>query len=186
MQSTDRRAFGEFLTQVLAFYKQDASDFAMQVWWDACKPFDLEQVRKAISGHAMHPEKGQFCPKPADLVRELAGTHTDRALLAWGRVSRAMSDVGAYASVDFGDPAIHATVRELGGWAAICRVENDEQHFLQKRFCDFYRTYTTRGAPDAPLQLQGAHDVTNAGLSLTSPDAVKRLADAPSNVKRIS
>lgn len=184
MQSTDRFEFGEFITQVLAFYKQDASDFAMGVWWDACKPFDLEQVRKAISSHAMHPEKGQFCPKPADLVRELAGTHTDRALMAWGRVSRAMSEVGAYASVDFGDPVIHATVRELGGWSMICRVPNDEQQFLQKRFCDFFRTYTTRGAADAPLALQGDHDTGNAAKALESPDQVCRLGggSAPKRV----
>lgn len=184
MQSTDRFEFGEFITQVLAFYKQDASDFAMGVWWEACKPFDLEQVRKAISGHAMHPEKGQFCPKPADLVRELAGTHTDRALIAWGRVTRAMSDVGAYTSVDFGEPIIHATIRELGGWSSVCRVPNDEQQFLQKRFCDFFRTYTARGAPEAPLALQGDHDTENAAKSLEAPDQVRRLAP-PTLVRRI-
>jgi hypothetical protein len=186
MQPSDTKAFQALLTGALAFFKQDTTDFTLSVWWEACQPFTLEQVRKAFTAHAMHPERGAFAPRPSDFVRELQGTFTDRALIAWGRVSRAMSDVGAYASVDFSDPAIHATVRELGGWATICHVPNDEQQFLQKRFCDFYRTYSTRGAPDAPLQLQGAHDVTNAGLSLTSPDAIKRLEAAPSNVKRIT
>src|SRR6201986_2346478 len=83
MLSTDRAEFGELLTQVLAFYKQDASKFVMDLWWGACKPFELEQVRRALSDHAMHPEKGQFCPRPADLVRERAGTFTDRSLMAW-------------------------------------------------------------------------------------------------------
>ncbi len=184
MRSTDRAEFGELLTQVLAFYKQDASEFVMDLWWGACKPFELEQVRRALSDHAMHPEKGQFCPRPADLVRELAGTFTDRSLMAWSRVTRAMSDVGAYASVDFGDPVIHAVVRELGGWSAICRVPNDEQQFLQKRFCDFFRTFTARGAPEAPLQLQGEHDATNAALSLESPDVAKRLAANPAPAAR--
>lgn len=185
MQPSDAKAFQSLLTGALAFFKQDTTDFTLSVWWEACQPFSLEQVRKAFTAHAMHPERGAFAPRPADFVRELAGTHTDRALMAWGRVTRAMSEVGAYASVDFGDAAIHATVRELGGWAAVCRAPNDEQPFLQKRFCDFYRTYTTRGAPDAPLQLQGEHDTTNASLSLESPDAAKRLEAAPSNVQRI-
>lgn len=184
MTPRDQPEFVAYITRVLGFYRQDASEFAIDVWWQACQPFDMQQVRRALSAHTLHPEKGQFPPKPADLVRELAGTFTDRALMAWSRVTRAMSDVGGYASVDFGDPVIHAVVRELGGWSAICRVPNDEQQFLQKRFCDFFRTYTARGAPDAPLQLQGEHDTTNAALSLDSPDMAKRLAASPAPVPR--
>jgi hypothetical protein len=179
MKPNEQSEFVAYITQVLGFYRQDASEFAIDVWWQACQPFEMEQVRRALGAHALHPEKGQFHPKPADLVRELAGTFTDRALMAWGRVTRAMSDVGAYATVDFGDPVIHAVVRELGGWSMICRIPNDEQQFLQKRFCDFFRTYTTRGAPDAPLALQGEHDTGNAAKALESPDDVKRLGEQP-------
>lgn len=179
MTPREQPEFVAYITQVLGFYKQDASEFAIDVWWQACAPFEMEQIRRALGAHALHPEKGQFCPKPADLVRELAGTFTDRALMAWGRVTRAMSDVGAYTSVDFGDPIIHATIRELGGWSSVCRVPNDEQQFLQKRFCDFFRTYTARGAPEAPLALQGEHDTENAAKSLDSPDRVRRIGDHP-------
>lgn len=186
MQASEKAEFAELMTQALAFWRKDVTDFTLSVWWTACQPFSLEQVNKALQAHAMHPERSSFAPMPGDFVRELAGTHTDRALMAWGRVTRAMSEVGAYASVDFGDPAIHATVRELGGWAAVCRAPNDEQPFLQKRFCDFYRTYSTRGVPDAPLQLQGEHDTTNASLSLESPDVAKRLEATPTVVKRIA
>lgn len=187
MRASDKAEFSELITQVLGFYRQDASEFALSVWWEACKGADLEQVRKALNAHAVHPEKGQYAPKPADLVRELGGTFTDRALIAWGRVQRAMSEIGAYASVDFGDAVIHAVIRELGGWATICRIPNEEQQFLQKRFCDFHRTYTTRGTPaDTPLALSGDHDSENAAKSLESPDAVKRLSASVRPVKRIS
>lgn len=185
MRPSDAKAFQSLLTGALAFFKQDTTDFTLSVWWEACQPFSLEQVRKAFTAHAMHPERGAFAPRPADFVRELAGTHTDRALMAWGCVSRAMSEVGAYATVDFADPVIHACVRELGGWATVCRVPNDEQQFLQKRFCDFFRTYATRGVAEAPLVLQGDHDAANAALSLESPDEVKRLEATPANVRRI-
>lgn len=176
MQANEKPEFAELMTQALAFWRKDVTDFTLSVWWEACKPFSLEQVNKALQAHAMHPERSSFAPMPGDFVRELQGTHTDRALLAWGRVSRAMAAVGAYASVDFADPVIHATVRELGGWAEICRTPNDEQQFLQKRFCDFFRTYTARGVPDAPLALQGAHDTENAAKSLESADKPMRLA----------
>lgn len=184
MQASEKAEFAELMTQALAFWRKDVTDFTLSVWWTACQPFSLEQVNKALQAHAMHPERSGFAPMPGDFVRELQGTHTDRALLAWGRVTRAMSEVGAYATVDFGDPVIHATVRELGGWAAICRAPNEEQQFLQKRFCDFFRTYTTRGVAEAPLALQGDHDTVNASVSLESPDQVRRLAE-PTPVRRI-
>lgn len=184
MSPSDSEEFQALLTDALAFWKQDATEFTLSVWWEACKGYTLEQVRKALTAHAMHPERGGFAPRPSDFVRELSGTFTDRALIAWARVSRAMSEVGSYATVDFGDPIIHATVRELGGWTAICRVPNDEQQFLQKRFCDFFRTYTTRGVTEAPLALQGDHDTSNAAKALESPDAVRRLGQA-APVRRI-
>jgi len=186
MKAEDEDAFAAYITQVLGFYRQDASDFALSVWWEACKGFDLEQVIKALTAHATHPEKGQFPPKPADIVRELGGTFTDRALLAWSRVTRVASEIGAYASVDFGDPVIHEAISQLGGWAAFCRAPLDEMPFLQKRFCDFHRTFTTRGAPaDAPLQLQGEHAQVNAAKALESPEVAKRLSGVPAGVRRI-
>ena len=177
MRTTEAKEFSTLMTQVLAFYKQDASDFALSVWWEACKGAELEQIRKALNAHAVHPEKGQFPPKPADIVRELGGTFTDRALIAWGRVQRAVQIVGAYQTADFRDPVIHAVIRELGGWSAVCRVPNDELPFLQKRFCDFHRTYTTRGAPnDTPMQLQGESETTNLAIKSEPSEQAPRLA----------
>ena len=95
MQPTDRKEFGRLLTDVLAYYGKDTSKFTMDVWWQACQSFDLEQVSKALTTHATDPERGQFAPKVADMVRILAGTTTDRAALAWCKVHEAMSAVGA-------------------------------------------------------------------------------------------
>lgn len=161
MKQSDFPDFAALLSDVMAFYKQDVSDFAMSVWWQACQTFDLEQVRKALTSHAMDPEKGQFPPKPADLVRMLQGTHTDRALLAWNNAYKAISQVGAYQTLDLGDPIAHAAIQTLGGWPKFCQSQVDELPFLQKRFCDFYRTYTTRGVEDAPARLSGISATEN-------------------------
>jgi hypothetical protein len=164
VKPTDRREFVALLTQALGFYRQDCTTFTVDVWWQACAPFDLEQVRKALTAHALDPDRGQFAPKPADLVRQLAGTTTDRALLAWQRVQNAMRSLGAYASPDFRDPVLHQAIVDLGGWPALCRTPVDELPFLQKRFCDLHRTLTARGAPDAPLRLAGEHEASNVAL----------------------
>ncbi len=162
MRAEDKAEFSALIRDALAFYGQATSPFAMGVWWSACERFELEQVRKAMTAHAMDPEAGRFPPKPADIVRQLHGTNTDRALVAWGRVYAAISDVGSYRSVVFDEPEIHAAVADAGGWQAICAGKVDELPHLQRRFCEAYRAYRARGCVDWPRVLVGYAEAANA------------------------
>lgn len=155
MQANDKQALTELVSQVLAYYRQPVSEFTLSVWWSACQPYSLEQIRKAMTAHATNPDGGQFAPKVADLVRILEGTHTDRAMLAWGKAHEAMSAVGAYQDVVFDDPAIHAVVEDLGGWPKLCRTELKDLGYVQKRFCDGHKAYTGRGEFVFPRRLMG-------------------------------
>jgi hypothetical protein len=155
MEQSEKQQFVKLITDVLAFYKQDTSTFAITVWWAACQKFDIEQVRRALTQHAMDPDRGVFAPKPADLVRQLEGTSGDRAMLAWGKVLDAAQRVGAYTDVVFDDPAIHAAVEDLGGWPKLCRTETKDLGYLQHRFCESHKAYTSKGAFDYPRRLGG-------------------------------
>lgn len=157
----EQRELVALITDVLGFYGQTTSPFALQVWLQACEGHEVEQVRRALGRHATDPERGQFAPKPADLVRELRGTHTDRSLLAWGKLHEAMQRVGAYTSVVFDDPAIHVAVEDLGGWPRICRSTVEELPHLQRRFCQSHRAYSTRPDTAYPPRLVGEHEATN-------------------------
>ncbi len=155
MQQGDRKEFARLVTDVHAYYRQDCTPFVLDVWWAGCEPFELEQVRAAMTAHAKDPEAGRFCPKLADVVKVLQGTSTDRATLAWGQVMQAIGAVGAYRDVDFGDPATHAAIHDLGGWPKVCRTELKELGYLQHRFCEAYRGYSARGVAECPLVLMG-------------------------------
>lgn len=155
MTESDKPNLFTLIADVMAFYRQDVSPFALSVWWQACQRYELEQVRKALTAHAMDAERGQFSPKPADLVRQLDGTATDRSMLAWGKVLEAMQRIGAYTDVVFDDPAIHATVEDMGGWVKMCRGETKDLGYLQHRFCEAHRAYTARGDFDYPRLLSG-------------------------------
>lgn len=183
MQATDRTPFAELLTDALAFYGQTVSTFALSVWWQACQSFDMEQVRRALTAHAMDPERGNFAPKPADIVRQLQGTHTDRSLVAWGMVLEAMQRVGAYTSVVFDDPAIHAAIEDLGGWPKICREPMDALPHLQRRFCESHRVYTKRPELAYPPLLVGAHEAENRLAGHKVPPAV--LIGNPERARRV-
>lgn len=161
MTDNEKQAFAHLLTDVMAYYRQDATEFMLSVWWGACSRFSMEQVRKALQRHATDPEHGQFAPKVADVVRVLSGTTTDRAALAWGKVHEAMSAVGAYTDVVFDDPAIHAAAEDMGGWPKMCRTDLKELGLLQHRFMQSYRAYVERGQFDYPRRLAGDRSPDN-------------------------
>lgn len=173
MHATDKPALVQIVTDVLAYYRQPVSEFTLSVWWQACQPFTLEQVRHGLTAHAVDAERGQFAPKVADLIRILQGTYTDRAQLAWGKALEAMAAVGAYTDVIFDDPAIHAAIEDLGGWPKVCRTETKELSYLQHRFCESHKAYTGRGKFDYPRRLMGDRspdfEYEKKGLPLPKP-----------------
>jgi len=173
MQEQDKQKFSTLITEVMAFYRQDVSRFAMSVWWESCKVFDFEQVNRAINAHATDPERGQFAPKPADVIRVLQGTRTDRSRLAWSKLFDAMQRVGAYQSVAFDDPIIHAVVEDLGGWMKLCRSEMNDLSYTEHRFCESYRAYANRGGDigEYPAKLAGQYELDNrqAGKRVAAP-----------------
>ena len=173
MQQRERAEFGQLVKDVMAYYRQDTSAFLLDTWWGACEGFALEQVKTAMQRHATDAEHGQFAPKVADVVRILAGTATDRAALAWGKTHDAMARVGAYTDVVFDDPAIHATVEDLGGWPKLCRTEIAELSYLQHRFQQSHRAYTERRDFDYPRRLPGDrspdHEYEKKGIPLPRP-----------------
>lgn len=173
MRDSDRAEFGALLTNVLAYYRQDASRFVLDLWWQACQRFDFEQVRKALTAHAMDPDHGQFAPKVADIVRVLGGTKTDQSQRAWGKTLAAASDVGAYSDVAFDDQTIHAVINDMGGWPKFCRLDTKDLSYTQHRFCELYRAYAGTN-PDVPRALMGdrAPDGMYAKRGLPPPKPV--------------
>lgn len=184
MHKNDTQALIKMISEVLAYYRQDMSEFILGVWIQACAPYTLEQVSKALTAHATDPDKGQFAPKVADVVRVLAGTHTDRAALAWGKVLGAIGAVGAYSDVVFDDAAIHAVIEDMGGWAKVCRGETAELSYLQHRFCTSYKAYAVRGGFEYQRRLIGDRSPDDAfykkGLPLPKPAIVGDKAKAKS------
>lgn len=158
MRPNELSAFKDLLTDVLAYYGKDCSKFTLEVWWGALGQFSLEQIGKALQRHATDPERGQFAPKVADIVRALGGTTTDRAAIAWGKVFESIGAVGAWQDVVFDDPAIHAAIEDLGGWPKVCRTETKEISYMQHRFQEAHKAYTARGEFDFPRRLHGARD----------------------------
>ena len=143
MTESDRPEFVRLIADVCGFYKEPVSDFSLSVWIEACRSFPLPSVRKALTAHAMNPDRGQFCPKPADVIRYLRGNSKDEALAAWQNVIGQVSSVGRYGSPRLTDSERQA-LTAIGGWQRICNSREDELGFLQKQFTDNFGAYVAQ------------------------------------------
>ncbi len=163
MQQADHNAFKTVMHGVYALYGKDISPGVMDIWWGAMRPFDFAAFRDAMNRHATDPDRGQFLPKPADVIRLMVGSTQDTALIAWAKVDRAVRSVGTYVSVVFDDPIIHAVISDMGGWVSMGQRGEDEWPFVAKEFETRYRGYRTRGTPGQyPRTLTGIAESGNA------------------------
>ena len=173
MNIEDKPQFFKLIANVCAFYRQDFSEFAGSVWWQAMQPFDFAAVADALNRHCINPDSGQFMPKPADAVRVMRGTSKDGALLAWSLVDRHVRQTGIYASVKFVDRITQRVLYDMGGWIRACSCPSEEEWvFVGKEFENRFRGYAASGiVPECPDRLIGMAEAQNAqnGMPIAEP-----------------
>lgn len=173
MTENDKPQFFELLSGVYAFYRQAFSTLHAGIWWNALRFHDLAAINDAIGRHCMNPDNGQFCPKPADVVRMMHGTSKDGALLAWSQVDRHVRQTGIYASVKFLDCIIQRVIYDMGGWIKMCSCPSEEDWvFVGKEFENRYRGYAASGVtPECPDHLIGMAESQNVqnGMPVAPP-----------------
>ena len=184
MNQSEFDGFRKLMQGVHDFYGKDLSGFALDVWWGALKNFELQTISQALSLHCQNPDTGQFCPKPADVVRMVGGTTKDAAIMAWNKIMEAVSRAGSYSSVCFDDPIINRCLLDMGGWPYLCAKQMDELPFVERNFCDRYRAYKIRGStPGHPAYLVGLSEAQNAQggfrssppMLIGNPDSARRV-----------
>lgn len=172
MREEDKREFAAVLKATLDLYGKEASPDVLRLWWSALEDFSVAEVRHGFSRFIRSTESGSFPPKPADIIRMIEGSTGDRGMLAWAKVREAFVRVGAYRSVAFDDPIIHAVISDMGGWPHLCLGDKEEQHFRAAEFAKRYRAYAERGTPEHfQPYLSGVHEETNrmAGFKTEPP-----------------
>lgn len=163
MKNSDFENFRQVMQGVHDFYGKDLSAFALDVWWQALKAYELSVISQALTLHCQNPDTGQWCPKPADVVKMVGGTTKDAAIMAWNKVMEGVSRAGRYRSVCFDDPIINRCLLEMGGWPELCAKEEKEMPFVERNFCDRYRAYRLRGENVGhPAYLVGLTESSNS------------------------
>jgi hypothetical protein len=162
MSPEDTRPFLAALSRAAEYFNETLSESKGQIYFEGLKLLPLEAV---LRGLAKAMEGARFMPKIVDVVEAIEGTRADRAEQAWTRfTTAAASAVGAYQSVDFEDPALHATIREMGGWAysrAILDVDEDQLGFVKRDFLRHYDRFLRLGTGDNGHPLLGIQAIEN-------------------------
>lgn len=170
-QHDDTQQRVSLLNLLATNYKASLSEESISLWLMMLADYPLPAVRVAMMRlmRKCGPEQVPFGSLPAfslmqnelDGVTGGMGERENLALMAeaeWGRLLDMCESVGSY-----GTPKMHATtafvVRQMGGWANVCRWREDE---LQWRHKDFVSRWQ---------QCHGREEIMELGA-----DEVKKLA----------
>jgi Domain of unknown function (DUF6475) len=171
MEIHDMPAFAQVMASLGELYGKPVSGILVDLYWNALKRFDIHAIRQALHTHINNPDRGQFMPKPADLMRYLEGSANTKALQAWSKVIYAMKHHGQYESLVFDDVLIHAVIHDMGGWIELCQVSDKELPFRTHEFERRYESYLLRRPTTYPKQLMGLVEINNSarGFELKPP-----------------
>lgn len=167
MLPSQKTEFATLVGDVFAYYGKDSSLFITSVFWESLKGYELEAVRRAFTLHAQDPDRGQFAPKVADIVRLIDGGSGDRAVTAWSKVHYAIKQVGPHQSIAFDDQLIHAVLAEMGGLSPLFDIKTDDMPFRAKEFETRYRALASRRTlPPYPAKFIGDVEAHNRSRGL--------------------
>jgi hypothetical protein len=163
MTKDDKGKFLQILTGLSDLYGSELSKISITLYWEALKDHRIDLISVAASEHVKH---SQWMPKPSQFLDVLTKSDMkpeERATLAWGCVSRSAKSIGGYASVNFDDPLINATIRNQGGWTRICTQPAEHfESFIRRQFiADYVVLYGASLSSEALMPLQGTFDKTN-------------------------
>ncbi len=106
MHPQDKATFVKLLMTIHSGYGKTLEEGALNWWWNLVRPYEIEELIEGFERHGRNLDKGQYLPKPADILRAIHGSYKDNALVAWTKVDEALHKVGTYASVVFDEVII--------------------------------------------------------------------------------
>lgn len=123
------------------------SEIQAEVYFDLLKDLPADAVRRAAR-QALAESQYPTIP-PVGVLRRLAGAgkvdSESRSLVAYQAAAKAVRTAGAFRSIEFDDPLIHATIMAMGGWERFCDWSPSELQWRQRDFERYYRAFSMAG-----------------------------------------
>jgi len=157
----DRARVAQMVEACAALFDRSTTPDMVSLYIEALDGFSVDEVAAAFRSYMTGPQGKRF-PLPAHLVEQLRGSGIDAAALALGTLKHAIASVGRYQSVVFeGDPMIGQAVEDMGGWVAVCGMDETG---LVIQFQRCYSSRHNRGEQVEPQVCHGLHARANERL----------------------
>ena len=162
MKKTDLATFSAMITRTCeTIGRKPISREGIQLYFTLLAEYPIEDIKRGLAAHLRDPSRGRYMPKPADIIAALMGDPEARASEAWAKVHEAITHTGAWESVVFDDPVIHAVIHDMGGWMDLCRCSAEDYRFREHAFLKRYKVYCGRDPGKYPKTLAGEFEITN-------------------------
>jgi hypothetical protein len=163
MTAEDQARVTQMVEACAALFNRSTSPGMVLLYIEALSDYTADEIGRAFRRHMTGP-RGTYFPLPAHLVEQLRGDAQGAASIALGTLRRAIQTAGSYRSVIFeADPVIGLAVESMGGWVAVCRMEEPG---LSIEFGRVYATLHNRGERAEPVILPGLHGARNRRLGM--------------------
>jgi len=165
MTSDDKPEFASVMTALCTAFGKELDEAILEAYWMALEDMPLDEFKQ---GSKKCLQEEEWMPKPGAIRRSAGILSPDaRAMVAFECVRKSIATHGAYVSVNFDDPVITATIRNMGGWIELCQLPTDKFNtFTRKDFEKIYKTLLGSGIKKASAEyLPGIHERDNIGYS---------------------
>lgn len=158
MDDSDKKEFAVLFYGTGELYDKPVTKNLLQLYFDALKNFDIDQVKKGVSAHALDPKHGSFFPKPADIVRHLQAkqlTAEEKAELCWAQIEREIRTTGSWGKLELDDKQGLAALKSFTSWKDLCSMDVGKMTWAKKEFISMYSTYENTPIEMLPSSLPG-------------------------------
>lgn len=173
MTDKDEKRFAYCMAALSEAFSQEASEAKIDIYFKALSDLDIEDIERA-AWQIINTRGTSTFPKVAELRQAIFPDIEDNATLAYDKFTKGKAATGAYDTVIFDDPIIHAVIQSMGSWEAVCMVTEDEWRFKRKEFMDLYRAFSKNPPQQIPARLIGIHEHQNSisGFNKQIPEPV--------------
>uniref|UniRef100_A0A6H2A2B1 DUF6475 domain-containing protein n=1 Tax=viral metagenome TaxID=1070528 RepID=A0A6H2A2B1_9ZZZZ len=165
----DHQLFVKHFTGLCELYSREATEALLDIYYLALQEMSNENFVKAVQ-RVIQSHSYSNLPAPAEF---LGSSSDDAAIIALDKVERAVQKWGAYHTVVFDDPVIHATISALGGWIHVASaIPVDQWKWFVKDFIKTYKAFASNPRPEIPRVLVGIWEGQNCAINNKPMDTV--------------
>lgn len=141
MEEKDKNQFLMIIKSLEELYSKKISNILKNIYWSSLLDYSIEEVSRSVFNYIKYSSNGQFMPKPCDIIKNIEGDQSDKALIAWSLLMKHIRRRGCDAKIEFEDDIISNVIEDMGGIRSISLCDEKQEPFKRSQFIAIYNFY---------------------------------------------